>query len=43
MKLKKKKKNVSGKIRSWDLSIARDVLYHCTVLQVEVFWRNKDL
>ena len=36
MKLKK-----SGKIRSWDLSIARDVFYHCTVLQV--FRWNKDL
>ena len=42
MKLKKKK-NVSGKILSRDLSIARDVFYHCTVLQVEVFRRNKDL
>ena len=38
-----KKKNVSGKIRSRDLSFARDVFYHCTVLQVEVFRRNKDL
>ena len=40
MKLKKK---VSGKIRSWDLSIARGVFYHCTALQVEVFRWNKDL
>ena len=29
-------KKVSGKIRSWDLPIARDVFYHCTILQVEV-------
>ena len=40
MKLKKK---VSGKIRSWDLSIARGVFYHCTALQVEEFRWNKDL
>ena len=39
MKLKK----FSGKIRSWDLPIARDIFYHCTDLQVEVFRRNKDL
>ena len=43
LKKKKKKKNVFGKIRSRDLSIARDVIYHCTVLQVEVFRWNKDL
>ena len=41
--MKLKKKNVSGKNRSRDLSIARDVFYHCTVLQVEAFRRNKDL
>ena len=41
--MKPKKINVSGKIRSRDLSIARYVFYHCTVLQVEVFRRNKDL
>ena len=40
--MKLKKKNVSGEIRSRDLSIARDVFYHCTVLQVEVLRRNKD-
>ena len=44
MKLqKKKKKNAPGKIWSRDLSIARDVFYHCSVLQVEVFRWNKDL
>ena len=31
------KREVPGKIRSWDLSIARDVIYNWTVLQVEVF------
>ena len=41
--MKLKKKNISDKIRSRDLSIARDVFYHCTVLQVEIFLRNKDL
>ena len=35
--MKLKKKYVSRKIRSRDFSIARDVFYHCTVLQIEVF------
>ena len=34
MKLKKKK-NLFGKFRSRDLSIARDVFYHCTVWQLK--------